>query len=98
MTPLNNLIVPRRQALQSAACGFGYLALADLANRAGAAPNALAPQAPHLPPRAKRVIFIFMQGGPSQVDTFDHKPRLARDDGRMRSFDDARTLARTRTV
>jgi hypothetical protein len=39
-----------------------------------------------------------MQGGPSQVDTFDYKPRLARDDGRMMSFQDARTFARDRTV
>ena len=39
-----------------------------------------------------------MQGGPSQVDTFDCKPRLAREDGQMRSFDDARTFARTRSI
>jgi uncharacterized protein DUF1501 len=85
----------RRQALRSLACGFGYLALADLAD---AAANPLAPRQPHHAPKAKRVIFILMQGGPSHVDTFDYKPRLARDDGRMMSFDDARTFARTRTV
>src|SRR6266850_2229516 len=90
-------LVTRRQALQSTACGFGYLALANLAQTAAAA-NPLAPKTPHHRPRAKRVIFIFMQGGPSQVDTFDYKPRLARDDGRMMSFDDARTFARTRNV
>jgi Protein of unknown function (DUF1501) len=101
MHPLDNLLVTRRQALQSVACGFGYLALAGLAGSEtarAAGVNPLAPKTPHLPPRAKRVIFIFMQGGPSHVDTFDYKPCLERDDGRMLTFDDARTLARTRTV
>ncbi len=78
----------RRQALKSLACGFGYLALADLA-------SATAPRPPHHPARAKRAIFLFMQGGPSHVDTFDHKPRLERDDGRLLNFADARTLARS---
>jgi hypothetical protein len=90
-----NPLVSRRHALKSAACGFGYLALAGLA---GAAQDPLAPRPPHHRPRAKRVIFIFMQGGPSHVDSFDYKPRLERDDGKMLTFDDARTLARTRTV
>ena len=96
MPPLNHL-VSRRDALKSAACGFGYLALAGLAG-AQQSTNPLAPRTPHHPPKAKRVIFIFMQGGPSHVDSFDYKPRLDRDDGRMLTFDDARTLARTRTV
>jgi hypothetical protein len=87
----------RRHALQSMACGFGYLALAGLAQSARAA-DPLAPCQPHHPARAKRVIFIFMQGGPSHVDTFDYKPRLARDDGKMLEFDDARTLAKTRKI
>jgi hypothetical protein len=90
-------LLTRRRALQSTACGFGYLALAGLAQTA-AASNPLAPKTPHHRARAKRVIFIFMQGGPSQVDTFDYKPRLAREDGAMRSFDDARTFARTRGI
>jgi hypothetical protein len=47
-----------------------------------AAGNPLAPQPPHFVPRAKRVIFLFMPGGPSQVDTFDPKPRLTADDGK----------------
>jgi hypothetical protein len=97
MQLLDNLALTRRQALKATACGFGYLALAGLASASPAA-NPLAPRPPHHRPRARRVIFIFMQGGPSQVDTFDYKPRLERDDGRMLSFDDARTLARTRTV
>lgn len=57
--------------------------------------NPLAPKMPHFRPKAKRVIFIFMQGGPSHVDTFEHKPALAQQDGKMASFDDARTIANT---
>jgi hypothetical protein len=85
----------RRRALQSMACGFGYLALAGLAGRASAAGNPLASRLPHFAPRAKRVIFLFMQGGPSQIDTFDYKPLLDREDGRKLPFDDARTVANT---
>ena len=85
----------RRQTLQSLACGFGSLALAGLAH---ASTNPLAPRPTHHAAKAKRVIFIFMQGGPSQVDTFDYKPLLAREDGQARSFDDARTTARTRSL
>jgi hypothetical protein len=85
--------VSRRQLLKNATCGFGYLALAgmcaDAAQAAGR--NPLAPKPPRFTPRAKRVIFLFMQGGPSQVDTFDPKPRLDRDDGKKFEFDVART-------
>jgi len=87
--------IDRRQALKSMACGFGYLAFAGLANRAAATGNPLAQKQPHFQPRARRVIFIFMQGGPSHVDTFDYKPALEREDGKMASFDDARTIANT---
>ncbi len=74
----------RRQWLQSTSCGFGYVALAALCHEAaaregGSAANPLAPRAPHFRPRAKHVIFMFMQGGPSHVDTFDYKPQLAKD-------------------
>ena len=75
------------------ACGFGYLAAAGLVSRA--AENPLAPRAPQFPARARRVIFIFMQGGPSHVDTFDYKPALEKHDGKMMSFDDARAIANT---
>jgi hypothetical protein len=101
MNPLETLSLTRRQALRTTACGFGYLALAGLANpaTAAAAPaDPLAPKTPRLKPRARRAIFLFMQGGPSHVDTFDYKPRLAKDDGKMLEFDDARTLARNRKV
>ena len=88
----------RREALRHAACGFGYLALAGLTNNSAAAANPLAPKLIHHTPRAKRVIFLFMQGGVSHVDSFDHKPRLDRDDGKMMDFDDARTLAKSRKI
>ena len=91
--------IRRRDLLKSAGCGFGYLALASLAaEQAAAGPSAvnpLAPRPPHFPAKAKRVIFLFMQGGVSQVDSFDYKPRLARDDGKSLSFDDARVIANT---
>ena len=89
-------ILNRRRALQSMACGFGYLAFAALSGqRALASANPLAAKRPHHAPRAKRVIFIFMQGGPSHVDTFDYKPLLAERDGEMMGFHDARTIAKT---
>ena len=89
--------ITRRRALKNVACGFGYLALAGLlGQRTNAASNSLAPRLPHFAPRAKRVIFIFMQGGPSQVDTFDYKPLLNERDGQMLPFDDARVIANTR--
>ena len=73
----------RRELLRSSGCGFGMLALrAMLADRAAAKPDPLAPKAPHHEPRAKRVIFLWMQGGPSQVDMFDYKPELERHDGK----------------
>lgn len=87
--------VNRRHALKSLACGFGYLALAGLSNQ-GAFAAAASARAPHHRPRAKRVIFLFMQGGPSQVDTFDYKPLLFKREGEMMNFDDARTIANTR--
>jgi hypothetical protein len=90
-----NPAISRRSALKSLACGFGYLALADMLHASG---NPLAARQPHHAPKARRVIFIFMQGGPSHVDTFDYKPRLARDDGQMMRFDDARTFARDRSI
>lgn len=75
--------VSRRALLRDAACGFGAAALAALlANeqRLTAAPaNPLAPKQPHFKPRAKSVIFLFMSGGPSHVDSFDPKPKLDRD-------------------
>ena len=87
----------RREFLWEAGAGFTSLGLADLLSREGffggkasaAAPsnglshaNPLAPKPPHFSPRAKSVIFLFMYGGPSQVDTFDYKPELYKLDGK----------------
>jgi hypothetical protein len=71
----------RRNFLKTTGCGFGYLAFASMATEAAAASssyqNPLAVKAPHFPPKAKRVIFLCMRGGPTHLDTFDYKPRLA---------------------
>ena len=95
----------RRGLLKQIACGFGSLALAGVCHQNGLSAsskihpesesfsgfqNPLAPKQPHYSGRAKRIIFIFMQGGPSHVDTFDYKPRLAKDDGKKIEFYNAR--------
>lgn len=74
----------RRRLLQTSACGFAYTAFADLITRSASAATTQ-PEA-HLTPRAKRVIFLFMHGGPSHVDLFDYKPQLQKDDGRDLPF------------
>jgi hypothetical protein len=69
----------RRDVLVRAAHGFGSIALASLLPPPGIAaerPNPLAAKAPHFAAKAKSVIFLFMVGGPSQVDTYDPKPAL----------------------
>jgi hypothetical protein len=76
--------ISRRHALKSFASGFGYLAFASLASEAAAkeamrrAAGGLSPKAPHFPARARRVIFLCMNGGPSHVDLLDYKPELNR--------------------
>ena len=93
--------VTRREMLTQSANGFGMLALsAMLAEEARAdvktnspAEDPLAPKAPHFPAKAKRVIFLFMHGGPSQVDTFDYKPLLERDDGKPLPFSKPRVVS-----
>jgi len=80
----------RRELLHGAACGFGGLALHQLlaptGRPRGGGGDSVLPKAPHFAPRAKRVVFLFMHGGPSQVDTFDHKPLLQRDHGKPLPF------------
>ncbi len=82
--------VSRRELLRQSAAGFGSLALASmLANESSVRAvddNPLAAKLPHLAARAKRIIFLLMSGGPSQVDTFDYKPLLTRDDGKPLPF------------
>jgi hypothetical protein len=95
----------RRQALKRFANGFGLLSLAALFAEEGRAAahttpeagfNPLAIKPPHFEPKAKRVIFLFMSGGPSHVDTFDPKPRLQRDGGKPLPFEMPK-LVRTKT-
>ena len=81
----------RRHALQTVSAGFGYLAFAGISSFAAAreqvsSNNPLVPKAPHFPAKAKRVIFLCMQGGPSHVDTFDYKPDLNRDHGKRGKY------------
>ena len=68
----------RREFLKSVGGGIGMMALADLLARDGYAAgiSPLAPKKPHFPGKAKRVIYMFMEGGPSQMDLFDPKPEL----------------------
>ena len=80
---MSSLILSRRQTLQAASSGFAYLAFSALSTLAAEkSANRLAPVPPHFTPRAKRIIFLAMQGGPSHVDTFDYKPLLGRDNGK----------------
>jgi len=75
---LDNILMSRREMLTRCGAGFGMIGLAGVL--AGDAPpaNPLAPKTPHHPARAKHIIHLYMNGGPSQVDTFDPKPALAR--------------------
>jgi hypothetical protein len=95
----------RREMLARTGCGFGLLGLADLlaSDSAGEtvresdrAAHPYAVRAPHHAPRAKRVIFLYMPGGPSHVDLFDPKPRLLKDNGKPLPFEKPK-LERTKT-
>ena len=79
----------RRGLLKSAGAGFGYLALAGLLGSskdaladAGTVVNPLAPRQPHFKPRAKKIIFLFMEGAMSSLDTFEYKPVLQTSEGK----------------
>ncbi|MFP6753568.1 MAG: DUF1501 domain-containing protein, partial [Pirellulaceae bacterium] len=89
--PKPSTSLSRRSFLRSTSCGFGSLALnAMLQQQVDAAIPAakknngspLAVKPPHFPPRAKRIIFLFMSGGPSQMDLFDNKPELENRSGK----------------
>ena len=89
----------RREMLQRFGTGLGVLGLASvLADETSAASptNPLAPKAPHFPAKAKRVIHLFMNGGPSQVDTFDPKPALAKYNGQKPPSRDTQDRTRHR--
>src|SRR4030088_2933485 len=87
----------RRQALQEAAVGFGAMAVNSMLQQEKlfAAESALAkerkynlkPKQPHFPAKAKRVIFIYIGGGPSTIDMFDPKPALMKYDGKPAPFE-----------
>ena len=75
---MNAMSYSRRAMLQQAGVGFGWLAFSALAQEQKRFENPLAPKMPHHPTKAKRVIFVFLNGGPSHLDTFDWKPELAK--------------------
>ncbi len=79
-----NKKLPRREMLKLASAGFGQFALAGLLGAKDS--NPLSVREPHFTPKAKRVIFLFMHGGPSHMDTFDYKPLLKRDHGKPLPF------------
>lgn len=80
----------RRRFLQEAGLGFGSLALASLLHEEANA-NPLALKQPHFPGKVKSVIWLFMTGGPSQVDTWDYKPELQKRDGQDLAGADPKT-------
>ncbi len=96
MNTCRNTFTPltRRGMLQQTAAGFGWLAFAamsaDIARAATSFDSPLAPKLAHFPAKAKRVIFLFMQGGPSHLDTFDWKPELMASGGKTASRDTGR--------
>ncbi len=82
---MNNFGVTRREMLVRSGAGFGMLGLSSvLAQEAAAdlASDPMSPKKPHFEPKAKHVIFLFMNGGPSHVDTFDPKPKLKVQEGK----------------
>ncbi|MDB5341332.1 MAG: hypothetical protein JWN70_6951, partial [Planctomycetaceae bacterium] len=88
----------RRQFLQDAGLGFGSLALANMLHQqsradtpVASADNPLALKTPHFPAKVKSIIWLFMTGGPSQVDTWDYKPELQKRDGQDLAGADPKT-------
>src|SRR5215212_12038007 len=79
----------RREFLRTSGLGCGSLALAHMLARDGQL--GAAERAPHFAPKAKSIIWLFMTGGPSQVDTFDYKPELQRRDGQTLAGADPQT-------
>jgi len=81
----------RRNFLQTVGAGFGMYGLAGVLEAA----NPLAVKAPHFPAKAKRIIYLFLNGGPSQVDTFDPKPMLAKYHGKPMPAGNLKTERKT---
>src|SRR5579862_1078476 len=108
MPRLKDNFLTRREALCRCGTGFGAMALAGLMSQCGelladdpqgargiGGGNAMAPKSPPLPAKAKRVIHLFMNGGPSHVDTFDPKPMLTKYHGKALPFDNPKTERKT---
>ena len=87
----------RREMIARSGMGFGTLALGDLLAESTSAnrKSPLEQQSPHFAPKAKRVIHLFMNGGPSQVDTFDPKPALEKHNGKRPPSADLKTERKT---
>jgi len=94
MTPYPQQPVSRRQALRAAGFGLGAVAAADLLAAEGTG-SPLAARPPQFPAKVKRVIHLFMNGGPSQIDTFDPKPEMAAHDGKQLPDSIKKRLQRT---
>src|SRR5690349_6867519 len=95
-----NSELSRRAMLRAAGCGFGYMGLQSLLAEAALAESSadpLIPKPPMFPARAKRVIFLFMHGGPSSIDTFDPKPYLDANDGKPLPIKQPLTFAAGKT-
>ena len=88
--------VSRREMLTRCGAGFGTLGLAGMMAEAAGPASPLAPKMTHFAPKAKRVIQLFMPGGPSQVDTFDYKPDLATYEGQRPESVDRKSLRNTK--
>src|SRR5580704_12806759 len=88
----------RRDLLRTMGAGFGVAGLASTLNASTLSPaslNPMAPKAPHFPAKAKHVIFLFLNGGPSQVDTFDPKPMLEKFNGKPAPSGNVKTERKT---
>ena len=92
---MNPNFLSRRHALQRLGFGMGAVAASDLLASMGASESPLALRPPQFPAKAKRVIHLFMNGGPSQIDTFDPKPGLVKLDGQELPDSVKATLQRT---
>ncbi|RPI84135.1 MAG: DUF1501 domain-containing protein, partial [Planctomycetaceae bacterium] len=100
-----NPLCTRRELLARSGLGLGALGLAGVLQDSGIGPtvtsaaegfaNPMAPRAPHFEPRAKHVIHIFLNGGPSHIDTFDPKPSLAKFAGQNLPSENLRTERKT---
>src|SRR5262245_17757352 len=101
---LEDLFLTRREVLHRCGMGMGALGMVQVMAQAGmlgtaaasTAPlNPLTPRRPHFPPKARRVLHLFMNGGPSHVDTFDPKPLLAKYHGKPLPTANLRTERKT---